>query len=73
MFVNIGALCWLVPIFIFTLFPSTTPTSAVGMNYACLLFGFMVIFATGYYIVIGRKVYISPKDRVRRDLQKEEM
>lgn len=41
------------------------------MNWAILLFGFMVVFSTMYYIVHGRKVYISPKDRLRRDLQQE--
>ena len=71
MTINVAALCWLVPIFIFTLFPSVTPTSAASMNWGCLLFGFVVLFAVGYYSVIGKKVYISPRERLRRDLQQE--
>ncbi|TKA63262.1 hypothetical protein B0A55_09621 [Friedmanniomyces simplex] len=67
--INIGALIWLLPVFIFTLFPSVTPVSAAGMNYGCLLFGFVVLFSTVYYIFVGRHVYISPKERLRRDLQ----
>ncbi|OQO11771.1 hypothetical protein B0A48_03498 [Cryoendolithus antarcticus] len=67
--INILAICWLLPVFIFTLFPVATPVTAAGMNYGCLLFGFMVLFSTGYYIVHGKKHYISPKERLRRDLQ----
>jgi hypothetical protein len=39
------------------------------MNWGCLLFGFMVIFSTTYYVVYGRKQYISPRDRLHRELQ----
>ncbi|KAK0946336.1 hypothetical protein LTR29_002098 [Friedmanniomyces endolithicus] len=69
--INIAALIWLIPIFTFTLFPSVTPVTAVGMNYGCLLFGFVVLFSTVYYIIVGRHVYISPRERLRRDLQHE--
>lgn len=67
--INIAALCWLIPIFIFTLFPPVVPTTPQTMNWACLLFGFILLFATFYYVIWGRKVYISPKERLRRDLQ----
>jgi hypothetical protein len=33
------------------------------------LFGFMVLFASGYYLVKGRHVYVSPRERVRRGLE----
>lgn len=39
------------------------------MNWGCLLFGFMVIFSAVYYVVKGRHEYISPKERVHRELQ----
>jgi hypothetical protein len=41
------------------------------MNWGCLLFGFMVLFASGYYLVKGRHVYVSPRERVRRGLEDE--
>lgn len=69
LWINIAAICWLIPIFIFALFPGATPTSPSTMNYGSLLFGAMVIFSTIYYVVKGRKVYISPRERLRRDLQ----
>ena len=66
--INIGALCWLVPIFVFTLFPGVTPVEPSTMNWGVVLFGFMVGFSTLYYTSVGRKVYVSPKDRVKRFL-----
>ncbi|KAK4966431.1 hypothetical protein LTR42_011594 [Elasticomyces elasticus] len=69
--INICALIWLIPMFVFTLFPSVTPVTAAGMNYGVLLFGFVVVFSTGYYLVIGKNAYISPRERLRRDLQGE--
>jgi amino acid transporter len=69
MAINVAALCWLLPVLIFTLFPSSIPVTPDGMNWGCLLFGFMVLFASGYYLVKGRHVYVSPRERVRRGLE----
>ena len=69
LWINIGALCWLVPIFIFTLFPGTTPTTPATMNWGILLFGAMVLVSTLYYVAWGEKAYISPRERLRRDIQ----
>lgn len=71
MAINIAALCWLFPVLVFTLFPSTVPVTPDGMNWGCLLFGFMVLFASGYYVIKGRHVYVSPRERLRRDLEDE--
>jgi len=71
MAINIAALCWLFPVLIFTLFPATVPVTPDGMNWGCLLFGFMVLFASGYYVVKGRHVYVSPRERLRRYLEGE--
>ncbi|KAK5743951.1 hypothetical protein LTR17_002289 [Elasticomyces elasticus] len=43
-----------------------TPTSAATMNFSSLLIGSVVVFATAYYVAIGRSVYTSPKQRVQR-------
>jgi amino acid transporter len=69
--INVAALCWLLPVLVFTLFPSSVPVTPDGMNWGCLLFGFMVLFASGFYVVRGRGVYVSPRERLRRDLEGE--
>lgn len=70
LWINVAALCWILPIFVFTLFPAVPNPSAAEMNWGILLFGSMSVFATGYYLVIGKHVYISPRERLRRDLQR---
>ncbi|KAJ9645999.1 hypothetical protein H2199_003042 [Coniosporium tulheliwenetii] len=50
-----------------SLFPAVTPVKPSTMNWAVVMYGSVVLFATGYYFVVGKKVYISPAERVRRD------
>ena len=66
--INLVAICWLVPIFVLIQFPGVTPPTAATMNFACLLIGSVVLFATLYWFVKGRRVYISPKERLHREL-----
>ncbi|ORX97502.1 amino acid permease-domain-containing protein [Clohesyomyces aquaticus] len=67
-FINIVALCYLVPVALFQFFPPIIPVAAVSMNWGCLLFGSMIIFSTTYYVIYGRKTYIPPVMRIRRDI-----
>jgi peptidoglycan biosynthesis protein MviN/MurJ (putative lipid II flippase) len=67
MAINIAALCFLVPLCIFMFFPSTVLVTTLNMNWGCLMYGAVVLFATAYYVVYGRERYTSPVHRVRRD------
>lgn len=58
--VNVIGLCWTVIATIFSFFPATVPVDAVTMNYSCLLFGAVCIFAIVFYVVYGRKIYKGP-------------
>lgn len=64
--INIASILFLIPIFLFSFFPPETPVEAKTMNWGSLIFGFIFIFATVYYIVHGRKVYVPPVIRVKR-------
>lgn len=68
LFVNVAALCFLVVVFVFSFFPPITPVTPTSMNWGCLLYGFMILFSTGFYVSHGKKVYTPPVFRVRRDL-----
>lgn len=69
LFVNIAALLFLSVVFTFSFFPPTTPVVPItSMNWGILLYGFMIILSTGFYLAHGRKVYTPPVFRVRRDL-----
>lgn len=67
-YINLAALCFLSVLSVFCFFPPATPATPVTMNWGCLLYGSMVIFATGYYFVRGKGEYSPPVYRVKRDL-----
>ncbi|KAK3613101.1 hypothetical protein LTR56_028068, partial [Elasticomyces elasticus] len=67
--INIAAMCWLVQIFVFIQFPGVTPTVTALMNFSSLLIGSVVLFATAYWFVIGKRVYISPTERLQREIR----
>lgn len=64
---NIGSLCFLFPVFVFTFFPLATPVTATTMNWSSLMFCSIVLFATIYYLIYGRKQYIPPVLIVKRE------
>ncbi|KAF7513739.1 hypothetical protein GJ744_007790 [Endocarpon pusillum] len=68
--INLASLCFLALFFVWGFVPPVTPVEPKAMNWGCLIYGFVVIFATIYYILCGKKVYNSPVEKVRRYLQK---
>jgi len=69
MAINIGALCFLLMLFVWSFFPIATPVEPSTMNWGSLIYGSVILFSTCYYIFIGRKVYTPPLEKVRRYLQ----
>ena len=66
--INLASICFLAVLLVWSFFPPVTPVKPTTMNWGCLIFGVVVIFATVYYILIGKKVYTPPVGRVCRDL-----
>ncbi|RMZ87610.1 hypothetical protein DV736_g5158, partial [Chaetothyriales sp. CBS 134916] len=66
LFVNIGSILFLVVIYIFVLFPISTPVTLQTMNWNCLIVGGTAIFAVFYYYGVGKKFYVGPVALVRR-------
>ena len=58
--INIAALVFLIPLFVFAFFPLATPVTAQSMNWGCVMFGGIVVLATAYYVVQGRHTYTPP-------------
>ena len=67
--INLASLCFLVVFLVWGFLPPITPVEPKNMNWGCLIYGFVVIFATIYYILRGKKVYTPPVDKVRGYLQ----
>ena len=62
--INIFALVYGVFICIFLPFPSQQPVTALNMNYAAPVLGFVILFAVVDWLVRGRKVYVGPRREV---------
>jgi hypothetical protein len=52
------------PIFIFSFFPAAPNPTASNMNWACVMVGGLVLLATIYYIIWGRKSYRPPVETI---------
>jgi len=69
MAINMAAIAFLIPIFIFAFFPPKTPVNRENMNWSIAMYGGMILFATGYYWVKGRHNFIPPVALVKREFQ----
>jgi len=65
--INIAAMVFMLPMFVFAFFPIATPVTVQSINWAVLMFGGVVILAAAYYALEGRKSYTSPAVYVKRD------
>lgn len=68
MAVNVLALVFLFPFFIFVFFPTATPVDAKTMNWNISMFGGITILATIYYVLGARNVYRPPVLIQNRDI-----
>ena len=68
MAINAISLLFLISFFVFCFFPTATPVTAQTMNWNCAMFGGIWLFATAYYMVIGRHAYRPPVDLQNRGL-----
>lgn len=65
--VNITAVCFVVPMFLFAFFPLTKQVDRETFNYACVMFVGVLSIAVVYYLVKGRHVYDGPVALIQRD------
>jgi choline transport protein len=65
-FVNIGAVLFLLVVWVFVFFPVSIPVTPSTMNWNVVMFGGTMIFAIVYYLAVGRKTYTSPVELVKR-------
>ncbi|KAK3647889.1 hypothetical protein LTR56_007863 [Elasticomyces elasticus] len=66
--VNFVALAFMCLVFVIAFFPPVPLPllTVVSMNWSILIFGVVVLFSMGYYVVFGRKQYVGPVAFVRR-------
>lgn len=68
-FINVGAVLFLLVVWVFIFFPVAIPVTPSTMNWNVVMFGGTMIFAVVYYFTIGWKKYTSPADLVKRNLE----
>jgi amino acid transporter len=68
MAINIGALCFLLPVFVFAFFPLTSTVEPDTMNWCVVMYGGILIIAVVYYALRGRHYYIPPVALVKREM-----
>ncbi|CAO2650225.1 Nn.00g015170.m01.CDS01 [Neocucurbitaria sp. VM-36] len=59
-FVNGFAILWSLVVMFFSFWPTSVPVAAVNMNWSCVLWSAVMIFAVAFWFVHGRKVYKGP-------------
>ncbi|KAF4162393.1 hypothetical protein CNMCM6936_002119 [Aspergillus lentulus] len=67
MAVNIAALAFLLPIFVFSFFPLTKKVDTKTMNWSVVMYLAMLTFASVYYLLWGRHNFIAPVALVKRE------
>lgn len=67
MAINIAALAFLLPVFVFAFFPLTSTVDAESMNWCVVMYCGIIIIAILYYIFRGRHYYIPPVALVKRE------
>jgi len=67
-FVNIGAVLFLLVVWVFVFFPLQTPVTPSTMNWNVLIFGSVMIFAVIYYLFVGKSTYTPPVELIKRNL-----
>jgi choline transport protein len=65
--INIGAVAFLLVVWVFIFFPVSTPVTASTMNWNVVMFCGTMLFAVVYYFFTGRYNYSSPVDLVKRN------
>lgn len=64
--INIIALIFVIYIYVFSFFPSTSTVTLESMNWSVVIYGAAIIFSVAYYLLIGHKVYVGPVSITRR-------
>ena len=58
--VNLFSVLFGIIIFVFSFFPVATPVTPQTMNFSSLMLGSVILFASLYYVLWGRKEFVGP-------------
>ena len=55
LWINIGALIYIMPVYVFSFFPPTPNPTTETMNWSCVMYGGIIVVSTAYYAIWARK------------------
>ncbi|CZT00284.1 hypothetical protein WAI453_012659 [Rhynchosporium graminicola] len=67
-FINVGAVVFLLVVWVFVFFPIDKNVTSETMNWNVVMFCGTMLFAVFYYFVLGRKQYTAPVHLIKRHL-----
>jgi hypothetical protein len=70
LWINVCALIYLIPVFIFSFFPAAPHPTPASMNWACVMVGGVSLLATLWYVAWGRKSYNPPEETIEDYIQR---
>jgi len=65
---NVVAIGFLLLVWVFMFFPTAPSPGAGGMNWSVVIYGFVVVLFSIYFVVKARHQYAGPVEYVRKDL-----
>ncbi|KAI7722011.1 amino acid transporter-like protein [Hortaea werneckii] len=65
--INIVAVCFVLPLFVFACFPLTKEVDRETLNYASVMFAGVLLIALVYYMFRGRELYAGPVALIEKD------
>ncbi|RMX82637.1 hypothetical protein D0869_05903 [Hortaea werneckii] len=65
--INITAVCFVLPLFVFAFFPLTKEVDRETLNYASVMSVGVLFIALVYYVVRGRNLYVGPVALIEED------
>jgi amino acid transporter len=67
--INIAALCYLLPVFVFSFFPGAVKPTLDTMNWGVVMYAGVIILSTLYYIFRARYNYSPPKEHIKEAIE----
>lgn len=67
MAINLAAMAFLLPVFVFAFFPLIASVDEKSMNWSVVMYVGLIGLASAYYVFWGRKYFVAPVALVRRE------
>jgi hypothetical protein len=62
--INITALVWIIPVYVFAFFPPVPKPTTTTMNWSIVMYIAVIAFSTFHYVLWGRKQLTPPAETI---------